>query len=87
MRELATRVRRAVVLAEQRQIEAEDLGLAQGGVPGGPFGSLADYIQQAERQALHDVLLRHAGNLTQAARVLGISRPTFYRLLHKHGMR
>ncbi|MDD0843454.1 sigma-54-dependent transcriptional regulator [Pseudomonas sp. Gutcm_11s] len=87
VRELATRVRRATVLSEQRQVEAEDLGLASGAGSGGPFGSLEDYVHRAERQALHDVLLRYTGNMTQAARVLGISRPTFYRLLHKHQMR
>ena len=42
---------------------------------------------RAERQALCDVLNRHSDNLSIAARVLGISRPTFYRLLHKHQIR
>ena len=45
------------------------------------------YKHQAERQALCDVLDRHSDNLSVAARVLGVSRPTFYRLLHKHQIR
>jgi DNA-binding NtrC family response regulator len=87
VRELATRVRRGTVLTEQRQIDAGDLGLVAGEGAEGLFSSLADYIRRAERQALHDVLLRHTGNMSHAAKVLGISRPTFYRLLHKHQMR
>jgi DNA-binding NtrC family response regulator len=87
VRELATRVRRGTLLTEQRQIDAADLGLLAGEGAEGLFSSLADYVCRAERQALHDVLLRHAGNMSHAAKVLGISRPTFYRLLHKHQMR
>nr|WP_325073156.1 helix-turn-helix domain-containing protein [Pseudomonas bijieensis] len=33
------------------------------------------------------MLNRHSDNLSVAARVLGVSRPTFYRLLHKHQIR
>ncbi|MGE8500079.1 MAG: sigma-54-dependent transcriptional regulator [Pseudomonas sp.] len=86
LRELSNRVRRAVVQAGGLRIEAGDLRLE---VPlaGEGLGTLADYILQAERQALNDVLRRYSKNMSQAARVLGISRPTFYRLLHKHRMR
>ncbi|MNO03558.1 Bacterial regulatory protein, Fis family [compost metagenome] len=51
------------------------------------MGTLEDYKHRAERQALCDVLNRHSNNLSFAAKVLGISRPTFYRLLHKHQIR
>ncbi len=87
VRELANRVRRGLVLAEGRQIEARDLGLIshQGIAP--PMGTLEEYKHRAERQALCDVLNRHSDNLSIAAKVLGISRPTFYRLLHKHQIR
>ena len=87
VRELANRVRRGLVLAEGRQIEAMDLGLTGHQGPVAPMGTLEDYKTRAERQALSDVLNRHSDNLSVAARVLGISRPTFYRLLHKHQIR
>ncbi|WP_017906964.1 sigma-54 dependent transcriptional regulator [Pseudomonas asplenii] len=87
VRELANRVRRGLVLAEGRQIEAGDLGLASGARAQVPMGTLEDYLCQAERQALCDVLDRHGDNMSVAAKVLGISRPTFYRLLHKHQVR
>lgn len=87
VRELANRVRRGLVLAEGRQIEARDLGLMSQQAFATPMGTLEDYKIRAERQALCDVLNRHSDNLSIAAKVLGISRPTFYRLLHKHQIR
>lgn len=87
VRELANRVRRGLVLAEGRQIEAQDLGLQGQQAEVAPMGTLEDYKHRAERQALCDVLNRHSDNLSIAAKVLGVSRPTFYRLLHKHQIR
>ncbi|MBP5095078.1 sigma-54 dependent transcriptional regulator [Pseudomonas protegens] len=87
VRELANRVRRGLVLAEGRQIQASDLGLLSLQAQDLPMGTLEDYKHRAERQALCDVLNRHSDNLSVAARVLGVSRPTFYRLLHKHQIR
>ncbi|MCO7522471.1 MULTISPECIES: sigma-54 dependent transcriptional regulator [unclassified Pseudomonas] len=87
VRELANRVRRGLVLAEGRQIEALDLGLQALPEQDQPLGTLEDYKHRAERQALCDVLNRHSDNLSIAAKVLGVSRPTFYRLLHKHQIR
>jgi DNA-binding NtrC family response regulator len=87
VRELANRVRRGLVLAEGRQIEARDLGLLSPPSIAASMGTLEDYKHRAERQALCDVLNRHSDNLSAAARVLGVSRPTFYRLLHKHQIR
>lgn len=87
VRELADRVRQAQVLAQGNQIEAIDLGLGIETLVTAPMGTLQDYKYRAEREALGDVLLRHGGNLSTAAKLLGVSRPTLYRLLHKHHMR
>lgn len=85
VRELANRVRRAQVLAEGRQIEAHDIGLAV--TASMPCRPLDDYLLNAERQALEDALMHYSTNMSNAARSLGVSRPTFYRLLHKHQLR
>ena len=87
VRELANRVRRGLVLAEGRQIEAHDLGLDSSPLFVGEMSTLEEYKDRAERQALCEVLHRHSDNLSVAAKVLGVSRPTFYRLLHKHQIR
>lgn len=87
VRELRNRVVRALVLAQGRQILAADLGLLPVQIDIQAPVTLEDYILRAERQALNDVLGRYTHNMSQAARTLGISRPTFYRLLHKHRLR
>lgn len=87
VRELRNHVVRALVLAQGRQILAADLGLRPALANIDAPVTLEDYIRRAERQALNDVLGRYANNMSQAARTLGISRPTFYRLLHKHRLR
>ena len=60
VRELANRVRRGLVLAEGRQIQASDLGLLSLQAQDLPMGTLEDYKHRAERQALCDVLNRHS---------------------------
>jgi DNA-binding NtrC family response regulator len=87
VRELTNRVRRGLVLAEGRQIEAADMGLVGDAPPGASLCTLDEYKLKAEQQALMDALSRYSHNLSHAARALGISRPTFYRLLHKHQLR
>lgn len=85
--ELRNRVLRALVSAQGRSITAEDLELAALSPLDDGGNTLADYVLRAERQALNDALMRYSSNMSQAARALGVSRPTFYRLLHKHRMR
>lgn len=85
VRELANRVRLGQVLADGRQIELHDIGLA---LPASaPCRPLDEYLFNAERKALEDALLHFASNMSHAARSLGVSRPTFYRLLNKHNLR
>jgi len=43
-------------------------------------------LDALERSALIETVQRHKGNLTQAARSLGLSRPALYRRMAKHGI-
>jgi len=43
-------------------------------------------LEALERSALVEMLKRHKGNVTQAARSLGLSRPALYRRMAKHGL-
>jgi DNA-binding NtrC family response regulator len=85
VRELINRTRRALVLAEGRLILPHDLGLA----PGSPLpfnAGLGESRERAEQAAIRISLERAGGNVTQAARELGISRMTLYRLLARHAI-
>jgi DNA-binding NtrC family response regulator len=85
VRELINRVRRAIVMSDGRQIRAVDLELAEHAEEA-PI-SLARAREAAERQAIELALLRHRGRLGDAAKELGISRVTLYRLLATHALR
>lgn len=84
VRELYNRVQRAVVMTERRMITPQDLGLA---VSESRIGIGLDTARiMAERDAIHLSLNRVGRNITHAARELGVSRMTLYRLMEKHGI-
>ncbi|MEN3278587.1 MAG: hypothetical protein V7631_4377 [Massilia sp.] len=85
VRELINRVRRALVMADGKWIEPDDLDLA---MPSPPIeAALDDARCSSERLAIRTCLDRSGQNVSRAARDLGVSRTTMYRLLAKHGMR
>jgi DNA-binding NtrC family response regulator len=43
-------------------------------------------LEALERQTIERALMRHAGNISQAAAALGITRPALYRRMEKHGL-
>jgi two-component system NtrC family response regulator len=79
-------VKRAVIMAEGSAITADDVGLE--GPNGGPDTlNLRQVREHAERNAVLRVLGRVNGNLSKAADLLGISRPTLYDLMHRFGLK
>ncbi len=84
VRELESTVERAAALRAGREIRSEDLALEFPDLDSVPL--LADARNAAERQALAQALGSADGNPSRAARVLGLSRVTFYRLLRKHNL-
>jgi DNA-binding NtrC family response regulator len=85
VRELINRTRRAMVLAEGRLITPDDLGLSVArAAPAN--GGLGESRMAAERAAIKSSLERAGNNITRAARELGVSRMTLYRLLDKHAI-
>lgn len=84
IRELENRIRRACIMAEGRFVTARDLeiGVEDNEEP----LNLKEVRAEAERQAIMRALNRSNDNISQAARLLGISRPTLYNLLSKHGL-
>jgi len=83
VRELENRINRAVILAEGRQITAAGLELEPGDAKPMPF-SLRQVRENAERQAMLRALRYTDGNVSQAAELLGVTRPTFYALANKY---
>ena len=49
--------------------------------------SLKEAVREAERRALVRAWTESGGNVSRASRLLGVSRPTLYKLLRDHGLR
>jgi len=80
VRELENKVKTAVVMAEGSVITASDLGLKEGVEI---QLNLRDVRARAERQAVQQALALSGGNISRAADLLGITRPTLYDLMNK----
>ena len=85
VRELENRMKRAVVMAERRMIDAADLELAPATQADLQLDLRAARMR-AEREVLQIALARANGTLSVAAKLLGVSRPTLYGLMEAHGI-
>ncbi len=86
VRELENKVKRAVIMADGNRITPSDLDLADPDeVP--DVINLTQAREEAERREIPRALSRAEGNISQAAKLLGVSRPTLYDLMRHHGFK
>jgi len=81
VRELENRVKRAVILADGKLIGAGDLDLNSSEDADDNVVNLRSAREAAESQAVRRAIARSDGNISTAAKMLGISRPTLYDLM------
>jgi two-component system NtrC family response regulator len=86
VRELENVMRRAVIMADGPGISAADIGIAPE-LQQTLQLNLRQVRDEAEKNAVLRVLGRVNGNLTKAADLLGVSRPTLYDLIHRFGLK
>jgi len=86
IREMQNCVKRAIVLAAGNSIKAEDLGLDTANAQIHKTASLKGARDATEREMLAEALRRNNGNISKTAKSLGISRPTLYDLIARHGL-
>ena len=86
VREIENCIKRAVIMSEGPQISADDLGLQASEQAPLPL-NLRQVRDEAERNAVIRVLARVDGNIVKAAELLGVSRPTLYDLINRHGLK
>jgi two-component system NtrC family response regulator len=85
VRELENKIKGAVIMADGKMVTAADLGIAAGEVEEESL-NLRAVRASAESKAIRVALTRSYGNISKAAEMLGITRPTLYDLLNKYGM-
>jgi len=86
VRELENVLKRAVIMADSSMITGADVGIAPGNGDADVL-NLRQIREEAEKTAVLRVLSRANGNLSKAAEMLGISRPTLYDLMHRFGLK
>lgn len=86
VREMENCIKRAVIMADGPLISAEDLGLQTSTTLAEPI-NLRQIRDKAECDALMKALARVDGNVVKAAELLGVSRPTIYDLMNRHGLK
>ena len=85
VRELINRVRRALVMTDNRKISAADLHLE--GYASVSGQTLEEAREGAESDAIRTAIARNGFHMGMTARELAVSRVTLYRLMQKHGIR
>ncbi len=86
VRELENRVKRAVIMAEGKLVSAEDLDLSSTALEDAAVLNLKAAREAADRRVIRHALSRSEGNISNTAKLLGISRPTLYDLLKQYDL-
>jgi two-component system NtrC family response regulator len=85
VRELENKISGGVIMADGEMVTAMDLGLRAGDDTGDTL-NLREVRQQAESKAIRVALTKCYGNISKAAELLGITRPTLYDLINKYSL-
>lgn len=86
VRELENRVKRAVILADGKLVSAADLDLDGRESDEDSVVSLRAVREAADQLAIRRAMARADGNISGAARLLGVSRPTLYDLMKSYNL-
>ena len=86
VRELENRVKRAVIMADAKLVGADDLDLGDGEDEEADVLNLKAAREKADRKVIRHALARSEGNISNTAKLLGISRPTLYDLLKTYDL-
>ena len=86
VRELENRISRAVALTDNPRIAPEDLDLEEPkDVQAGP--TLKEARDVVEKRIIEQTLMKTGGNITKAATILSVSRPTLHDLISRHAIK
>ena len=89
IRELQDVIEKAVILSEAKNLTAKDIQMdssAKGLRMTGEAGTIKAVSEAEEERLVREAMDRTDGNISAAAKMLGVSRPTLYAKLKKYGL-
>lgn len=86
VRELENRVKRAVIMADGKMVHAFDLDMETEDDEAAQPLNLKSAREATDRKIIRHALARSEGNISNTAKLLGISRPTLYDLLKQYDL-
>ena len=86
IRELQNCIEKAVILSDGVSLKAKDLQLEPVNQASPSSGTLRAISEAEEERLIRNAMERSGGNISSAAKMLGVSRPTMYAKLKKYGL-
>lgn len=86
IRELQHAVERAVIMSESNTLQPSDFFLSQMEDQDGGEISTSTNLEDTEKMLIRKVIDKHGGNISKAAKELGLTRASLYRRIEKYGL-
>jgi DNA-binding NtrC family response regulator len=86
IRELQHAIERAVIMSDGNKLEMDDFILSNSLSKGEEMELTSYNLDEVEKNIIEKVMTKHKGNVSHAAKELGLTRTSLYRRLEKHGL-
>ena len=86
VRELQHAIERAVIMTENDKLDQEDFFFLTASKQEMPAANDNYNLDEIEKNVIHRAIDKHSGNISKAAKELGLTRASLYRRLEKHGL-
>lgn len=86
IRELQHTIERVVIMSESNILQPDDFYFPSKDVKEENTGFNNYHLEEAEKMLIIKAISKHGGNLTKAAKELGLTRTSLYRRLEKYGL-
>lgn len=86
IRELQHAIERAIIMSESQVLQPPDFFLSSAEVKENGLVFDNYNLEEVEKTVIRKAITKHAGNISQAARELGLTRASLYRRLEKYGL-
>ncbi|MEQ8424846.1 MAG: helix-turn-helix domain-containing protein, partial [Cyclobacteriaceae bacterium] len=83
IREFQHAVERAVILCEEKRLSTKDFQFPDQRVVS---QESTTNLNEVERKTIAEAIRKHGGNMSKAAKALGLGRTTLYRKIEKYGL-